>query len=449
MKQRLFALIGALLLLTGCGGGLEPDASGALSPTESVPDAGNPDAAAYAADLGISLEEAVQRLSSQEGIGAFQERLRASLPDTFAGLWIEHQPAYRVMVALTEGDRASLEPLLAGQPFAGQVSVVPAAYSYRRLEADQLLAGEAAQSAAAAVTHYIDVQNNRIVIEVANPELFLNDITAGGYTLPESVSLQQMAVSQREPASNRGAVVEALSPAGATVWLPLQPPTNMAMAALMQGSLRLVDGCLRVAAEGDEQSFLVIWPNDTRLEFQGETAALLNGEGQLVARAGDAIRLGGGADESAGAGERLAELIPGMPIPGCPGPYWIAAPLETAAQQAVPDIYSDAFTSGGLLAQFIYQSIPAEAEGEISGELTLDAQKCIRVAGYTVLWPPKVWPREAPLRLVWEGEIPLAAFGDVVRIPGAEKGPGDYRYFENKIPCPGPYWAAADVLPAE
>ncbi len=449
MNHKLIALIAAIFMLTSCGGALEPDASGSLPAPADELDITGPDTAAYAAEMGLSLEEAAKQLADQEGIGQLQQRLQASLPDTFAGLWIEHQPRYRVMVALTEGDRQVLDPYLEGQPFAQAVELASAAYSLRQLTQDQIRVGQAVEAVAAAVTYYVDVQDNRVVLEVANPGLLMADLADAGFTLPETVSVEQMEVTQRQPASNQGAVIEAVSPGGMRVALPVQPPSNASMAALMQGSLHLVDGCLRVSSAADEPGFLVLWPNDTEIQFAGETVELLNSQGEIVARAGEPIRLGGGADESPTAGERLAEMIPGMPLPGCPGPYWFAAPLETMAQQAAADIYSDPFSSGGLLAHFIYQSVPAEAAAEISGELTLDQDKCIRVAGYTVLWPPRVWPREAPLRLVWEGETPLAEFGDTIRIPGSEKGPDDYRYFENKINCPGPYWGAADVLPPE
>ena len=48
-----------------------------------------------------------------------------------------------------------------------------------------------------------------------------------------------------------------------------------------------------------------------------------------MARVGERLRAGGGAIENAHGMESIDEMIPGMPIEGCRGPYWVAAPLQT------------------------------------------------------------------------------------------------------------------------
>jgi hypothetical protein len=102
-----------------------------------------------------------------------------------------------------------------------------------------------------------------------------------------------------------------------------------------------------------------------------------------------------------------------------------------------------------ILVQFIYQSRPAVGEDVLSGELILDEQKCLRVDGYAILWPPGVFPREEPLRLVAQGEGEIARIGDQVQLTGGEKTADDYRYFENKVRCPGPYWGVGDASPSD
>ncbi len=71
-----------------------------------------------------------------------------------------------------------------------------------------------------------------------------------------------------------------------------------------------------------------------------------------------------------------------MPIDGCPGPYWVAAPLETLSEQSVPDIYFEPFSSGGkILAWFVNQSRPSPETEILSGELVLDEEGCLRLEG--------------------------------------------------------------------
>ena len=63
------------------------------------------DARSYAADYGVSLEEAVRHLRSQVGasLGGLETRLTEKERDTFAGLWIEHQPEHRYVVLFAGG----------------------------------------------------------------------------------------------------------------------------------------------------------------------------------------------------------------------------------------------------------------------------------------------------------------------------------------------------------
>ncbi len=38
----------------------------------------------------------------------------------------------------------------------------------------------------------------------------------------------------------------------------------------------------------------------------------------------------------------------------------------------------------------------------------------------------------------------LGQVGGVIELGGGEEGPQDYRYFENKVNCPGPYWGVGE-----
>ena len=125
--------------------------------------------------------------------------------------------------------------------------------------------------------------------------------------------------------------------------------------------------------------------------------------------------------------------------------------------QVIPDIFVDlinvnisegnAFASQGL---FLYQSRSAPEEATITGKLTLDEDRCFRVGGFTLLWPPGVWPRQEPrplrfVHLEGEMETTIAVLGEEIRLTGAERSPGDYRFFENKVQCEGPYWGVATI----
>lgn len=127
-----------------------------------------------------------------------------------------------------------------------------------------------------------------------------------------------------------GAIENFNLPDGSTLRFPRQPETDEHMAALLEGNLILDKGCLRATTEGYEESgFLVIWPAEAtpRVSSDG-TIEVLDGNGEIVAQVGESISIGGGAMESDDSMRFWDEQIEGLPIGGCPGPYWIAGEMN-------------------------------------------------------------------------------------------------------------------------
>lgn len=58
------------------------------------------DARYYAAQFNVGMDEAVRRIRAQEQVGDVVARLREVNEGRFAGLWIEHQPEFRLVVRL-------------------------------------------------------------------------------------------------------------------------------------------------------------------------------------------------------------------------------------------------------------------------------------------------------------------------------------------------------------
>ena len=159
---------------------------------------------------------------------------------------------------------------------------------------------------------------------------------------------------------------------------------------------------------------------------------MLNEAGEAVARVGEPVRMGGGHSSRA--------ALSGLPLAACPGPYWILGDIEPLAAQAIPDIFAQPVFGAvdAFRAFYIYQSKAAPAEDEITGELIIDADGCLRVDGFAILWPPDIWPDEDtdPLQIVYrqdDVEALIATVGEPITLPGAERTPDDYRFFENKI----------------
>lgn len=440
---RTLILLLTILLAACAPGGAEPELEETAVPPETTL---NPDAAAYAEDQGISLEEANERLALQDEIGELGAVLEANEADTFAGLWIQYEPEYRVVVAFV-GDAGEevIRPYLQTYPaLADVIELRSAQYTLADLLAAQQEAFSIVeQLEPMSVAGGVDVMANRVYLTVGNPGVFLQLVAQAGYELPSMVEVEPIDPNDIPP-SNSGGLDEYTGTDGRTIYFPRQAPAVAGMDALLEGTLVLDDnGCLRVKYENVSlaEAPIVIWHYDFALTVDGETITVLNGEGEPVGRVGEWTRLGGG-----GGGSTLA--APEMPE-ACPGPYWILGSTETLAEQAIPDIYVQ--SAGDAI--FYFQSKWAADEGTVSGVLTID-NGCFRVDGYTIFWPPNIWPDEDadPLQIVFRGngiEAAMFAVGDEVTLPGGEKTAENYRFFANKVTCPGPFWGVAALTPPE
>ena len=178
---------------------------------------------------------------------------------------------------------------------------------------------------------------------VAIPCLLILAITACSPSPDASNQNVTPAPPTRTPAAQPKGTVDVLTlPGGGSLSFPRQPAGDgSVMEALAEGPLSLVEGCLRLGLADDPQGgFLVVWPAAVSLQVSEDGAiTVLDGAGQVIGRAGETIRLGGGAMEDPSALAFWDAQIEGMPLPACPGPYWIAGqtyPLETVQSETPP-----------------------------------------------------------------------------------------------------------------
>jgi streptogrisin C len=87
----------------------------AAQPVQTQREALADDAAQYAAQFGVPLDEAVRRLTAQQASVAATDAIGREFVDRLAGIAIEHRPAYRIVVLLT-GDGAVADRAAAGVP---------------------------------------------------------------------------------------------------------------------------------------------------------------------------------------------------------------------------------------------------------------------------------------------------------------------------------------------
>jgi hypothetical protein len=290
------------------------------------------DSTSFVDDQGLPLEEATYRTRFEETMGEFQSLLMADLADTYGGLWVERHPEYRIVIALTEGDIEKVWPYLDGYEWTEFVEVLPVNYTLEELRADQAIISQAVDSVQGSAAIAVDIVNNRVELIVNNPDLFLADLTQAGAQLPESVVVLASDTERELPDTNLGVLLQAMTPDDRVIYLPVQRPSEDSMMALLEGTLVEVNGCLRIEDGLYADGWLVIWPFGSDIKVADAGIEVFNEDGELVARVGEQLGAGGGAIESTHGMESINEMIPGMPVERCRGPYWVAAPLQTMVE---------------------------------------------------------------------------------------------------------------------
>ena len=149
------------------------------------------DARDYAEAYGVSLDEAIGILAGQEAIGDLGYTLQSSEIATFGGLWIQHEPDYRIVVAFTRDGEETIRSYLEGTSVTGIVEV-------RQVEKSLVELGRAREEAEAMVRELgfnfgsgLDIRNNMVQLHLTGAEIeeLEVELKKAGLTLPDNVEL--------------------------------------------------------------------------------------------------------------------------------------------------------------------------------------------------------------------------------------------------------------------
>jgi hypothetical protein len=154
-------------------------------PTEGL----RQDAAEYAKQYRVSPDEAIRRLQLQRAVSDLEGTLVAEEGATFAGMWIQHEPVYRVIARFTS--RAAEERLkarVAGGPLAALVESRSARFSLADLEKKQKEAHGHAAKAALGAESRINVFDNKVEVYAVDSKKL-----AAAARMPDGVELKHAA----------------------------------------------------------------------------------------------------------------------------------------------------------------------------------------------------------------------------------------------------------------
>ena len=161
---------------------------------ESLPDVSPAlveDARSYAEDYGVSLDEAIGRLAGQEAIGALGQELQSRESATFGGLWIQHNPDYRIVVAFVRDGEETIRPYLEGTSVSGIVEVRQVKKSLVELRRTREKAKEMVKELGFKPGSGLDIRNNMVQLYLTAKEIeeLEMDLRKAGLTLPDNVEL--------------------------------------------------------------------------------------------------------------------------------------------------------------------------------------------------------------------------------------------------------------------
>lgn len=139
----------------------------------------------------ISTEEALHRVQLQDIAGELDAELSVSEPETFAGLWVEHNPKFKIVVQFTRDGGETIKPYLKLHTELANIVEVRTAkmLSLADLQKAQANASDSARALDIPVGSGINVYNNNVELYVTKTDRsrFDDAVQRGDIQLPDVV----------------------------------------------------------------------------------------------------------------------------------------------------------------------------------------------------------------------------------------------------------------------
>jgi len=126
----------------------------------------------YAKRYGVSTDEALLRLDLQNSFPDLESQLESNEAATFAGLWIQHEPEYKIVVAFTRNGDETIKKYSSSIPpkVAPYIEVRTAGKSLAGLLDDQAALVSSLNRQGIRADSRVDVKNNCVSIDIAKED---------------------------------------------------------------------------------------------------------------------------------------------------------------------------------------------------------------------------------------------------------------------------------------
>ncbi len=239
--------------------------------------------------------------------GTLGAELEEEEPETFVGLWIQHQPEFRIVISFTKNGEETIKKYIKeDSPLAKVIELRAFEVTYEQLQATQRETMQLLEELGLFCASSINIQDNQVEVYVTDSKLFDETLQEADAQLPTHVA----AIVVYEPLYE---IPFKVNPDPSVHFPQLKMRSGSFMAALMTGKLVLEDDYLRV------NGTLIIWQPDYFLNSNNENIEILGRNGEVVARVGEEVYIGGGEMPLEYVNRIIKEPLP----QDCEGPYWL------------------------------------------------------------------------------------------------------------------------------
>jgi hypothetical protein len=174
----------------------EPAAS--VNKSENPPDLVFPEVTVYAEHYGISTDEALRRFEIQDAIRGLDTELSIREAETFAGLYIQHEPEFCIVALFTRDGEETMKPYIP-DGMAEYVEVRTVKVSYLELQNAQSEVLSVLRSLGVSSDSYIDIKENDVKFGVTDMVPIDKAISDGKLMIPGYVDIIEVeALAQPE-----------------------------------------------------------------------------------------------------------------------------------------------------------------------------------------------------------------------------------------------------------
>ena len=146
----------------------------------------------YTDDFDVSFNEAMTRLLYGDEIRKLQKYFFEKYPDEFAGLWVQHEPEYRIYVRFTDVTRVHEDGRLAGSPVKEFLTIMKASVPLYQLISTQRQMYSILLNYDIQFESGINIAANRVEIYSASAEAIDNVLQKRNISVPPYVQIVQV-----------------------------------------------------------------------------------------------------------------------------------------------------------------------------------------------------------------------------------------------------------------